>query len=244
MKQIISLGSQNTKTYTFKSHSHSYWEITYYYAGEGINITDGISHSFERGTIICQPPGLPHEDHSPDGYKNIYFLVENFRLSDGKPQILHDNASFSFLTVLQLLNSEFHVSGNNPLTESLLNVLFEYLICFQKGYHGNTHVELFERNLIRNFSNSQFSLEQQLKTVPYSKNHFRLLFEKETGMSPKGYLIHLRLSHAQKLLKNTTLTISDISELCGFSDPYYFSRLYHKYFGVSPRTWRNNNSIK
>ena len=61
------------------------------------------------------------------------------------------------------------------------------------------------------------------------------------GVSPLQYRISIRLRHASEYLKGTALSVRDIAELCGYDDPLYFSRIFAKRFGISPREFRKEN---
>jgi AraC-like DNA-binding protein len=69
---------------------------------------------------------------------------------------------------------------------------------------------------------------------------FVRLFKKVAGMSFVSYLIHVRLSRAVRLLKETSLTIAQIACEVGFSDQSYFDRRFKEAFGHSPRDFRRN----
>ena len=65
------------------------------------------------------------------------------------------------------------------------------------------------------------------------------MFKKETGLTPLQYLTDRRLENAASTL-STYLgkgNISETARLCGFGDPLYFSRLFKKKYGVSPRSY-------
>ena len=68
-------------------------------------------------------------------------------------------------------------------------------------------------------------------------------FRRETGMTIRQYVDELVLSRAEQLLKNTTLSIRDISDSLGFCDQFYFSRQFKKWYGVSPREYRQTCRI-
>ena len=58
------------------------------------------------------------------------------------------------------------------------------------------------------------------------------------GVSPMKRLAQVRLDHACELLTTTTNRIGEVGEQLGFSDPYYFSRVFKKVMGVSPKSYR------
>lgn len=241
MRGMVSIGSQDALVYGFRKHEHTTWEVTYYYDGEGKNVTGGVEYDFSSGTIICQPPGVPHEDIAPKGYRNIFFLVKEFSIPSKNPIVVQDTDSKDFLHILRQLYTEFHINGNNPVTAALLNVEHEYLQRFLEGHRTNKYVEIFERKLINEFYNPNLSIDEQMDDIPFSVNHFRKIFEKETGISPYRYLMNLRLNHAKNLLENSTLKVKQIAQVSGFSDQYYFSRVFSKYMGKGPSEWRKES---
>lgn len=86
-----------------------------------------------------------------------------------------------------------------------------------------------------------FSLDNLAKTCNLSRSRFEHLFKEVTGLSPYAYLTKIRLGKARYLLSNTSLNVSEISNMTGFSDPLYFSRLFAKKFSVPPTVYRKNN---
>ena len=73
-----------------------------------------------------------------------------------------------------------------------------------------------------------------------SHGRFEHLFKAEMGVSPSAYRQRLRIENASSLLSSTTLPVSDIAILCGFSDPLYFSRIFKRKVGCSPTEYRRN----
>jgi AraC-like DNA-binding protein len=68
--------------------------------------------------------------------------------------------------------------------------------------------------------------------------HFSTLFRRQTGMAPVEYFIHLRIRCACRLLDTTTLTVREVGYRVGYEDPYYFSRIFRRLMGLSPRQYR------
>lgn len=76
-----------------------------------------------------------------------------------------------------------------------------------------------------------------------SEVYLRKLFVKYFHLSPKQYLIDLRIKKAKQLLSEGSLKTADISELCGFSSTYHFCRLFKKHTGMTPSEYRLGNRI-
>jgi AraC-like DNA-binding protein len=76
------------------------------------------------------------------------------------------------------------------------------------------------------------------KQVYLSPDYFRSVFKREVGQPVTKYLIGKRIDHARLLLTSTDTTVAQIAEECGFSSPYYFSRMFKKYSGISPAEFR------
>ncbi len=58
-------------------------------------------------------------------------------------------------------------------------------------------------------------------------------------MSPVKYITQLRVEKAKELLITNRYKVSEIAEMCGFENVYYFSNVFKKQVGVSPKTYKN-----
>lgn len=68
-------------------------------------------------------------------------------------------------------------------------------------------------------------------------------FKQVYGVTLKEFIMRLRLQRACDLLRSSTHNIAEISSLCGFSDPNYFSRQFRRVFGCQPRAYRAENEV-
>lgn len=71
-----------------------------------------------------------------------------------------------------------------------------------------------------------------------SQSHLFRLFRDETGMSPYGYLMNVRMDHAMKLLLNTSYTVEEIADYCAFCSSANFIRAFRQSTGVTPSRFR------
>ncbi|MEK4517794.1 AraC family transcriptional regulator [Paenibacillus sp. FSL H8-0122] len=85
---------------------------------------------------------------------------------------------------------------------------------------------------------SNLTLPELAKQVGVSKQHLIYIFNAETGVSPIGYFLRLKIQRAGHLLDLTELSIKEVGSAIGINDPYYFSRLFKKISGFSPSSYR------
>lgn len=82
------------------------------------------------------------------------------------------------------------------------------------------------------------SLKRFADELFLNTSYLSTLFKKEMGMTLTDYVNKNRIAYAKKLLKSTTLSIQDIAAKSGIPDIHYFTRLFRREMGVSPREWR------
>jgi AraC-like DNA-binding protein len=71
-----------------------------------------------------------------------------------------------------------------------------------------------------------------------SPSQIRRLFRKHLRISPHQWLLRERLTKAQTLIADSTMSIGQIAHICGFCDVYHFSREFKRSVGTSPAAWR------
>ena len=92
---------------------------------------------------------------------------------------------------------------------------------------------------IANHLNEDLSLTRVCRIAGFHPSYFSTLFKQETGIGFSQYVIRARVSEAQRLLRNPSLSMQEISERCGFSDVSWFSHQFRQVTGISPAKWRN-----
>ncbi|RAV20741.1 AraC family transcriptional regulator [Paenibacillus contaminans] len=86
------------------------------------------------------------------------------------------------------------------------------------------------------------SMDQLADLLGCSSSYMYRLFKAEIGKSPNDYIIGIRMEQARQFLLTTKLNLREIALSVGYSDVYYFSRLFKKQFGVSPLQTRKRES--
>lgn len=114
---------------------------------------------------------------------------------------------------------------------------------------GNSHPDIQataepDRSVsaVTSYINSNFTkelrVEQLADMVHLSKYYFIRLFKSRTGYTPHEYLIKVRISHAQYLLKNTALTVKEICFASGFAGESRFCTCFLNSVGMTPSEYR------
>lgn len=94
--------------------------------------------------------------------------------------------------------------------------------------------------LRRNYA-QVLNVDTLARSCALSVSRFAHLFREQTGVSPMRYVERLRVSRAQELLLTTNRAVADIARACGFDNPQYFSHVFRRNSGRSPRSFRQGS---
>lgn len=250
---IINYFEQHLKTFTVPPHKHNHWEIIYVTEGVGtIETEDNTIIQYKKGETICIPPHLQHANYSSHGFQNLHLTLEDWNPPIQQPFLIPaSDLSKDFYSILKSSYRYFHqFPASHPLNLAYTNIVEAFLntLTQQKSHTNITQIIINE--IINNYTDSDFNLEDAYKLVPLSKEHTRKLFIKEHGISPSKYLLQKRLALAKQLLLKKDdgyLNIHKIAETCGFDDQSYFCRVFKKETGVTPNEFQptllNDNKI-
>ena len=154
------------------------------------------------------------------------------------------DGAIAFTAEQALKYRDSDIPKKDLLMAALGNLLISYVTVFSTEKQFSPVVELVRAEIARGVSDCTFSIRDSLKKLPLNYDYIRKLFKKETGATPAEYLLKERMALAQQLIssgisnKFSEYTVSQISEACGYSEPLYFSRVFKKYFGISPSEYK------
>jgi AraC family transcriptional regulator len=87
---------------------------------------------------------------------------------------------------------------------------------------------------------TQISLTSLAKESGYSRAHFLRMFRAATGLTPHRYVLEMRLSTAQQLLRQAKIPLADVALKCGFSSQTHMTDVFRKQLGVTPQEYRRS----
>lgn len=239
MNNIVYIG-RNLITFSMHRHSHESWELVYCTGGSGQFVFDSSSLNYSLGDIVIIPPGVSHMNNSDEGFTNIHINIKDATFPFKNPVVISDDSDKHILTsfndAFYYFNSK--ISNKQLIIEAFGNLIVNYVIAFQSTKPLRNVVGAIKSNIMQNCTDCDYELDKYLQTIPFSYDYLRKLFKNEVGMTPHNYLTSLRMQMAEKLLCSASdieQNVSQIAYVCGFSEPLYFSRVFKKNFGCSPK---------
>lgn len=96
-------------------------------------------------------------------------------------------------------------------------------------------MQMVKKYIDDHFADSTLSLESISREFAYSKKYLSSAFKQQFKVGISEYLTTVRINHACVLMEQRYTSVKDIAYLCGFSEQLYFSRVFRKKMGLSPR---------
>lgn len=151
--------------------------------------------------------------------------------------IINDVETLPILFCFKEALRYYEKDGGAVILEGLGTLIAGYLGVFSEKGRLQGVTEEIKRTINENIGNADFCLNEYLKSLTFSENYVKKVFKNQTGCTPKEYLIKQRLNKARVILSGADrlkYTVKEVSYLCGYKDPLYFSRLFKKRFSLSP----------
>lgn len=106
------------------------------------------------------------------------------------------------------------------------------------------HVIQLALSYIQEHYREDLSLQEVADHVHMSKNYFSEQFKKRTGLNFIDFVIRLRIHHAKRLLRTTSLKVQEIGEKSGFNSPKHFLKIFKREVKCTPVEYRQRYSMK
>lgn len=235
--------------YNFSGEKHSYWELTYVDKGELSTTIDRVSYHLKQGDLIFYAPMQFHTQSTFEKISSSYLTI-NFKMNFNHADLLC-NKIFSlkrdsYFIVTRLIEelSNDNLYSNDLSLCYLKQLIIQMLRLDNSHFHSKptTHMQqTYENELLNdillyidNNIYEKISVSTLCDHFCISTSMLHSLFRKNMNNTAKNYINELKLSKSKELIRNSTHTLSEISEMLGFSSIHYFSKKFKSYFNISP----------
>jgi AraC-like DNA-binding protein len=134
----------------------------------------------------------------------------------------------------------FDQAGSLELYSLLFSLLHQLPLTTWKNQNLDARILQGIRYMEQHIRKTEISNSLLASLGGMSVNAYARLFKEQTAFSPRKYLLRMRVEKACNMLHHSDLSIEQIASDCGFSDRYYFTRIFTRTMKVSPGAYRKN----
>jgi AraC-like DNA-binding protein len=253
-----------------QNHSHNSYEIYYLRSGERYYFIKDRSYHVRKGDLVLIQPNVLHKTMQSE-FPNHERILINFRESfisgihqeivpdllrvfDEEPVIRPDSLELAMIELImdKMMREQKHaepgaVGYSKLLLAELLLLLYRHVQQTDSPSLPAEHPTTLHRKVsdMVKYINEHFHEHLSLKGLA---EHFHIssyylcrIYKEVTGFTVIEYVNQLRVQEAQKLLKTTRYSVTDITEKVGFESSTHFGRIFKSLCGLSPLQYRKWN---
>ncbi|QTF06929.1 HTH-type transcriptional activator RhaR [Brenneria izadpanahii] len=245
----------------FAEHTHEFCELVLVWRGNGLHVLNDRPYRITCGDLFYIRAEDRHSYESVNNLTlhNIIYCPERLQLNVDWQELLQPKqqqgsdprwrlSSHGMAQARQVIGQIEHESRKRDrLSRCFLESLFLNLaitLCRHRYQPVNAErlaegekLDLLIAELV-NSLDSPFNFQAFCHQHQVAERPLRQLFREQTGMTIGQYLRQLRICQAKYLLRHNDMLISEIAVRCGFEDSNYFSVVFTKETGMTPRLWR------
>ncbi len=236
------------------SHKHPSFMFVVAYDNQSVVYVEDEKFETAPDTFMCLSPEVEHhevQNYLPPKYCAICVDKEKFEKSfklytdevaDFKGLVVGtQNSKLDSLIKEFILESQNTHASRDIILENLSSLLTHELIrtilnCNAQNSHVTENQKINEAVKFINANyEKEISLEDIALCAELSKSHFTKCFTQTMKTTPMEYVKHIRLQNAKKMLLSHKLSVTTISQQCGFNSPSYFSKTFKETYNETPK---------
>ena len=257
---VTSCGTYRLKTVkrlpTWRPKGRLDYQLLYIVSGKGHFYFHGEDRVVYAGRmVLIQPRQEQHYEYFGEDKTEVYWV--HFTGSDVK-NILHSynipmddpifysgaSSTYSYLFKEMIHELQNCKTGYEDLLAMYLRQIFLLVQRTRQEERPtvSTYIQEemeFARRYFNEHYNEPISIQEYAESRNMSVCYFQRNFKQIVKHTPMQYLLTIRVNNAASLLETTDYSMAEIAAIVGYEDPLYFSRLFRKIKGVSPRDYRN-----
>ena len=209
--------------------------------GEVLLLPQGVAHHYEA---IAEEPWTIYWVHFQGSSTAIFNQYLGYR-DAGKPVArvgVSPQLTAHFRGLMEVHRTGYSTRAFINAANQLRHLLTQIALEMRRAQAINQHsfnLDAVQRFMLENLS-QQLELDTLAAAAKLSKYHFSNKYKALTGYSPIKHFLNMKMEHACHLLDTGDLSVKGVAAALGYDDPLYFSRLFNKTVGMSPRSYRNS----
>ncbi len=251
---VVAAGFERCRSgYAIHRKDFPYFSVEFVADGTGQLKLQGTECELSRGTIFVYGPQLPHAISSTDekGLAKYFLnisgpdaagLLQSAGLPPGTVTQVAAPGELQPLFNELIRNGQKHSSFSGricvSLTELILMKIEENALPFpgrnSRGYRTFSRC----RSIIEQDFITFGSLEEAAVACNVGTAYLCRLFKQFAHQSPYQYLVRLKLNRAAEILHDPSVMVKEAAWAVGFTDPFHFSRVFTRFFGISPAKYK------
>lgn len=180
---------------------------------------------------------------------NVTNILRSYGLTDDK-KVFYCGSGIEYQTIFRNMINELQMCNANyaSMLEMYLRQIFimlqRYFLTTAKTENSRVVDEIHKAMLYFNEHYSDdISIDEYAQNNNVSVSWFIRNFKHCTGVTPMQYILSKRIYNAEILLQNPTYNVTEISQIVGYDNPLYFSRIFKKAKGLSPSEYRKSIKV-
>ena len=256
--------SSSSQMIMVNKHWHTQYEIYYQIKGTRRYFISNKSYNIQGGDIVFIDKNVLHKTTDINDEAMERFLInfdDSFIFGDLKNEIRtcfdavvisvpeQKRAELEALFAKMLSEQEDEDEYSPKIYRSYMAYLFVFLYRIAAKNNqppAKTENDAIEKAAlyIYNCYGENITLNKLAQMSCMSPSYFSKRFKYITGMGISEYLNHVRINHAIALLCDTSVPVTDIAYMCGFNDSNYFSTVFKRLKGITPKKFRTIQTQK
>ena len=245
---------------TWRPRGRLDFQLLYIASGKAHFHFDGKEQIVTAGHMVLYRPKEPqkYEYYGEDQTEvywvhftggNVTNILRSYGLTDDK-RVFYCGSGLDYQNLFRTMINELQMCKENyaEMLEMYLRQIFimlqRYFINAAKTDNARVVEEIDKATIYFNEHYSEdISIDEYAQNNHVSVSWFIRNFKHCTGSTPMQYILSKRIYNAEILLQDSTYNITEISEIVGYENPLYFSRIFKKVKGLSPSEYRKSINL-
>lgn len=237
-------------------------ELVFVTGGKGRIIIEKKSYQAKEGMLFYICPGVPHsielDVEEPMCFFSVHFSFARVNFNNNKWDI-KNAAEMLSLNPGQELKNYYHIENifkqlvyswnvkqpgyefiTKTLLQQLLIVIYQNITKQGRNYSTTLKVEKIIQYMHQNINN-RVTLTELSELVQLSSTYLSRVFKETTGYSVIEFFNKMKIDKAKELIIDGNKKVKEVAQALGFTDEFYFSRIFKRIVGISPSEYYSKN---